>query len=52
MSKSSKRSSSKGHSLPPSKGSDNIMVDDDFESCSGVSARRISFGTILIVELL
>ena len=31
MAKSSKRSRSKGNSLPPAKGFDNTMVDDDFE---------------------
>ena len=31
MAKSSKRSCSKSNSLPPAKGFDNTMVDDDFE---------------------
>ena len=31
MVKSSKRSRSKGNSLPPTKGFDSTMVDDDFE---------------------
>ena len=42
MSKSSKRSRSKGNSLPPAKGFDNIMVDDDFEKLQcGVSEENI-----------
>ena len=47
MAKSSKRSRSKGNSLPPAQRFDNTMEDDD-----AGSVRRISFGTILMVELL
>jgi len=55
MAKSSKRTRSKGNSLPCAKRFDNAMADDDFEELQrGVSEvlRRISFGTILMVELL
>ena len=42
MAKSSKRSHSKGSSLPPAKGFDNTMVDDDFEEfLRGVSEENI-----------
>ena len=38
MAKSSKRSHSKGYSLPPAKRFDNTMVDDDFKELQrGVS---------------
>ena len=40
--KFSKRSHSKGNSLPPAKGFDNTMVDDDFEELQcGVSEKNI-----------
>ena len=55
MAKSSMCTRSKGNSLPPAKRFDNPMADDDFEELQrGVSEvlRRISFGTILMVELL
>ena len=43
MAKSSKRSRSKGNSLPPAKGFDNTMVDDHFEELQrGVSEENIS----------
>ena len=41
MPKSSKRSRSKGNSLPPTKQFDFTMVDDDFEELQRGSPRRI-----------
>ena len=42
MAKFSKRSRSKGNSLPPAKGFDNTMVDDDFEELQrSVSEEKI-----------
>ena len=42
MAKSSKRSCSKGNSLPPAKRFDNTMVDDNFEELQhGVSEENI-----------
>ena len=51
MAKSSKCSRSKGNSLPPTKQFDFTMVDDDFKNCSVMSVRRMSFGTLSMVEL-
>ena len=53
MAKSSKRSRGKNNSLPPAKRFDNTMGwMTTSRSCCAVSVRRISFGTILMVELL
>ena len=42
MAKSSKRSRSKGNSLPPTKRFDFTMVDDDFEELQrGVSEKNV-----------
>ena len=42
MAKSSKRTRSKGNSLPPAKGFVNTMADDDFEELQcGVSEENI-----------
>ena len=44
MAKSSKRSHSKGNSLPPTKEFDNTMVDDDFEELQrGVSEEYLTW---------
>ena len=52
MAKSSKHFRSKGISLPPAKRFDNTIVDDDFNELQRGVSRRISFGIIIMVELL